>query len=917
MENHQFSGNGWSVEFRADSIQVVSGASSYEHGRHEKAKLSLQRKFLGLFLLRGNETLVKLKSCKKATALELVARLKYWELLPALDEAILWKDDAEALLAIRFAQKRWVSSEDISDLEARRLKIDIGSQFRESGCKNLLTEAQIEAATFVATGLEEQTRVVNDELMSSELEAQREFFDSIEKTPLSEEQARAVICFDNRVQVLAAAGSGKTSVMVARAAYAIHRGFVSPDEVLLLAFNRDAADELQERIETRFAKAGIPSEGIKASTFHAFGLEVIGRATGKKPRLARQLEQGDDLALVMEIVDNLRDSSSDFRYHWDLYRLLFANTSTNLDDDSPDGYDRERQKSGYRTFSGALVKSQGERFIADYLFFNGVDFEYERPFSHEVADETHSQYQPDFYYPGVDVWHEHWALDREGNPPKDFVNYAQDMEWKRSTHARFGTKLLETTWADVMFDDGLKRLQDELTDLGIAFDWNPDRPIVDSWSKPLKHEVLARLIRTFMSHVKSNTWSAADLERRLSGELRSHAGYRTRLFLSLYWPIHEEWERRLRAGDSVDFEDMLVQAADCLEGGTVTLPLKLIMVDEFQDSSQARARFVRGLVRAPDRYLLAVGDDWQSINRFAGADVSVMTQFQKWFGRGHQLSLTTTFRCSQEICDVARRFVSKNPAQFSKPMNSATSLSGRPVSVIFAEDEGLATTDLLQRISDDVRADALQSQRSRVVNVDVLGRYRFLRELVPRRKFEGLNVTFRTVHGSKGLEADYVIIPGMSTGAFGFPSNVTDDPVLDLAMPTPDTYPHAEERRLFYVALTRARHGVFIVASPTQPSPFVAELLLDQTVVTESPDGVKVLVCPSCTRGTLVQRHGPYDPFLGCSRFPACDYTSKVLCPDCGDGTLVQRKSSYGFFIGCSNYPACTHTAKIPKWRSS
>jgi len=234
-------------------------------------------------------------------------------------------------------------------------------QSRSNGCESLLTAGQFEAARFVATDLEVRVRVVNEQVMESELTERRAFFDSIERTPLSEEQARAVVCFDNRVQVLAAAGSGKTSVMVARAAYAVERGFVPPDRVLLLAFNRAAASELQERIESRFAAAGIESEGVKASTFHAFGLEVIGLATGNKPRLASWLEQGDDLAKTIEIVDHLRDGSEDFRYNWDLYRLLFANASTRLDDDSPDGYDSVSRTTGYRTFSGTLVKSHGER----------------------------------------------------------------------------------------------------------------------------------------------------------------------------------------------------------------------------------------------------------------------------------------------------------------------------------------------------------------------------------------------------------------------------------------------------------------------------------------------------------------------------------------------------------------------------
>ncbi len=911
MDRQELSGRDWLVAFGSDAIQFNLKTISLRHDRFQGTKLSVQRKWFRYFLLLDGEPLASLSGCKKSDALELAAWLRYWELLPALDDAARWKEEVEELLARRLEFGRWITTEEVEQFKSRCPARDLQELGQSKNYESLMTSEQAEAASFMAVDLEVRVRVVNERVTESELTERRAFFDSIEQAPLSDEQARAVVCFDNRVQVLAAAGSGKTSVMVARAAYAVDRGFVPPDRVLLLAFNRVAASELQDRIESRFAAAGIESEGVKASTFHAFGLEVIGLATGRKPRLAHWLEQGDDLAMTIEIVDHLRDSSEAFRFNWDLYRLLFANASTRLDDDSPDGYDIVSRATGYRTFSGTLVKSHGERLIADFLFFSGVLFEYERPFTHDVADASHSQYRPDFYYPDIGVWHEHWALDRDGNPPTDFTDYAKEMQWKRNLHTQSGTKLIETTWAEVMFEDGLKRLQDELTHLGIEFDWNPDRPSADPWAKPLKHEDLARLVRSFMCHVKSNSWSAQDLERRLGGEMRGLNGFRTRLFLSIYWPIHEEWERRLREGGSVDFEDMVVNAADLLEEGAVNLPYELVMVDEFQDSSQARARFVRGLLKAPGRYLLAIGDDWQSINRFAGADVSVMNQFTKWFGRGQQLALTTTFRCSQEICDVARGFVSKNPLQFEKSMRSVATSPGRPVTVVSTDDESRAIVQILNRLSAEVLAGAPSGIRSEVASVNVLGRYGFQREVLPKEKWEGLNVTFRTVHGSKGLEADFVVIPGMSAGTFGFPSNVADDPVLELAMPTPDTYPHAEERRLFYVALTRARRGVYILASLAQPSAFVIELLLDPKVVVESPGGSSVIVCPSCSRGTLVERHGPYDPFLGCTTFPACRYNDKVRCPDCGNGTLVRRRGTYGPFVGCSRYPACTHTAKI------
>jgi DNA helicase-4 len=667
--------------------------------------------------------------------------------------------------------------------------------------------------------------------------------------------------------------------MVARAAYAVSRGFVAPERILMLAFNKAAATELEERVVTRFASAGITSSGVRASTFHSFGLELIGRATGEKPRLARWLDQGEDVGMVLRIVDELRDTSGSFRYRWDLYRMLFANAPTNLDENEPDGYDRATAQTGYRTFAGEVVKSHGERLIANFLYLNGVNYVYEWPYEVDglgVANTLRSQYRPDFYYPDIDVWHEHWALDRDGKPPAAFQGYAEDMAWKRRVHAQYETTLVESTWAEVMFGDGLSKLKDELIRLGLSFDWDPDRPVHDEWAKPVKYEDLARLVRTFMAHVKSNSWTAKALDRRLASELAHLSGFRARLFLELYWQIHAEWERRLAADHSIDFEDMLAQAADHLETGDVDCPYDLVMIDEFQDASRARARLVRGLLKGKGRFLLAVGDDWQSINRFAGADISVMTDFEAWFGQGPQLALTMTFRCTQTICDVARTFVTKNPAQFKKAMRSVHQDPGPPVRVVQADDTTRALTAYLNDLSAAVAEGRLSTGRAGKVSVDVLGRYRFERDVLPRHLPSNLHVTFRTMHGSKGLEADFIVLPGMSTGTYGFPSKIVDDPVLDLAMPAPESFAHAEERRLLYVALTRARREVVLIAPPQRMSPFVVELLDDPHVTVTGDSNKPLEICPQCGKGTMVRRRGKFGVFLGCSTFPVCTFTREL-----------------------------------------
>jgi len=911
MESWTWQGPKWRVELSRESLTIVTQSETHHFDVSQASQIQIVRKWLRFRLLQNDAIVVTLRGLSSSDAAQLSARLCYLSLLPSLNDAVRRRSTAETFLIEHQRSAGWITTEEVESTLSHLTSTFSIETFRNGGCEPLLTDEELESIRYSPATFLHRVQILNDEFMAKELEERRDFFNKIERTPLSEEQSRAVISFDNRVQLLAAAGSGKTSVMVARAAYAVATGLVEPDRILLLAFNRAAAEELHHRITSRFEAAGISSEGVKATTFHSFGLEVIGRASGKKPRISEWLELGKELNLILAIVDQLRDESSQFRYSWDLYRLLFANAATKIVSDEPDGYNSKTGISGYRTCSGNLVRSEGERMIADFLFFNGVKFEYERSFEADVADSTHSQYHPDFYYPDADVWHEHWALNRDGHAPAEFKGYERDMEWKRSLHKLSGTKFVESTFGEVMFGDGLQNLQSELEGYGIEFDWNPDRPTTDPWVRPTKHTDLARLVRTFMSHVKSNSFDAEIIDARLQDELSESEGFRTRLFLSLYWPIHDEWQRRMTQDGVVDFEDMLINAAEILEEDPAQSSYQLVLVDEFQDSSQARARFVRSLLQKPGRYLLAVGDDWQSINRFAGADVSVMKEFDKWFGTGPSLALTTTFRCSQEICDVARTFVSKNPAQLEKSMQSSHGVIGRPVTVILTDDETKTIEDILRRLKSELHVGSDSSGMNVDVSVDILGRYHLQREVVPMNVPKGLTVAFRTIHGSKGLEADFVIVVGLATGTYGFPTNITDDPVMDLAMPAPESFPHAEERRLLYVALTRARSGVFLVAPLLQLSPFVIELMNQSNVAFETANGRVVTICPACRRGTLRELHGPYDPFLGCTRFPACRYKGRVSCPDCGTGILVRRSGKYGEFIGCSSYPGCRHTSKF------
>lgn len=860
----------------SDALTLTTLACDVTITANEAVDILVQRRWFRWSLRRGAERLAVLSGMSKRDAEALKLALRILALSRDLAAAVEWTAAVSSAVAAGVDARRWITTATVDAFAVAKPTRDLVARVDAAACTAALSEVERNAVAAVDADLGAEIAAVNRKIVDAELAERREFFERVERSPLTIEQATAVVCFDNRVQVVAAAGSGKTSVMVARAAYAVTRGIVAPERILLLAFNKAAADELQARVDERFAAAGIDSTEVRSATFHSFGLEVIGAATGRKPRLASWLDADNGVDEVLRIVDALSDASPGFRYDWDQYRMLFATSPTELDGGTPDGWDAAAAQAGFRTFAGEVVKSHGERLIADFLYLAGVEYRYEQPYSYDVADRTHSQYRPDFFYPGIDVWHEHWAIDRDGRPPASFVGYGDSMDWKRALHAHYGTQLIETTFDGVVNGDGLAGLRSQLEGLGVTFDWNPDR-VVNEWTRPMDHAAMARLVRTFMAHVKSNSLTPEAIEERLRAT-PGRDGFRTRLILRVYWQIHHEWQRRLAADGAVDFDDMLIAAVGHLEARTVDPGFELVMVDEFQDASQARARLTRALVAQPGRYLLAVGDDWQAINRFAGSDLSVMTRFGEWFGRGTQLALTTTFRCPQSICDVASRFVSANPSQFNKTMRSAKPGVGAPVRVVLDDDPHRAVANYLARLSAAVAAGEVPPGRNSPVTVDVLGRYGFQRDLLGRPP-GNLSVQFRTVHSAKGLEADYIVIVGLDATRYGFPSAIADDPVLDLAMPSPETYPHAEERRLFYVALTRAQREVVVLAPSKAMSPFVVELLEFPEVITENANGDAARrpdVCPACRTGTLTPRKGKCGRFLGCTNFPACTNTQKL-----------------------------------------
>ncbi|MCK4702404.1 UvrD-helicase domain-containing protein, partial [Candidatus Bathyarchaeota archaeon] len=246
-------------------------------------------------------------------------------------------------------------------------------------------------------------------------------------------------------------------------------------------------------------------------------------------------------------------------------------------------------------------------------------------------------------------------------------------------------------------------------------------------------------------------------------------------------------------------------------------------VDEFQDISRSRYRLIKALLdQSQEHKLFCVGDDWQSIYRFTGSDVSIMTSFEELFQPSEITYLPDTFRFSTQILDVSSRFIMKNRAQMPKELVAAEAGDTLQVCLVACNDINEALVDCL---------DTIDLMESGAADVFVIGRYNHSAPTRLKRiaeQFPRLNIRYLTAHKSKGLEADYVLVVGLNSGRYGFPCKIEDDPVLNLVLYKDEPLLYAEERRVFYVALTRARKKVCMFHDRSQPSEFVEEILEDE-----------------------------------------------------------------------------------------
>ena len=801
---------------------------------------------------------------------------------------------------------------------------------------------------------------------------------------LDEDQKKVVLTDSKFSMVIAGAGAGKSKTIEARVKYLVDKEGIAPDKILVLSFTNKAVDELKKDFQT----LGIQCD---VKTFHKLGNEIIGKQViadrdELESSIKHYLEESvlTNKALLRNMILFLGcyfkpSKEIEFTKEFDEEALnkyveeiqnyrQFITLRGSLDKVI------EGRKEKHKTIQNEYLRSRQEVDIANFFYIHGIDYEYEplyRDSQGERQDIPNSTkpYTPDFSITIGDetIYVEHFALSDQGKnllfTKEQIAKYKQGIKDKIQFHKEHGTKLIYTySEYEDQNCDYIDKLREELVRIG---PWNNAEEFEESQSSD--EEILKKIIATednpyikgltgkikrFIEAFRTNGYD----EEKFDEWENSPFNVRTKLFLSLCRGCLKEYIGKLVDGKT-DFAGMINDAVKALKESNKDIQYDYIIVDEYQDISEQRFKLIQELVNYTGARLMAVGDDWQTIYSFSGSKLSLFKGFIDEF-KAEDLYIRKTYRNSQNLIDVAGAFIMKNGEQIPKELDSGKEElepgkePDKPIKIVtYSEgDSGKRTKENIANTVVEILQDILEEtskSRKKEIEILILGRYQLeLNSLKDSLKdseaFEiiekdhpELDIEYMTVHKSKGLGRDYVIVLNGKNDTFGFPTQIEEDPIFRNVIEVDDSIEYAEERRLFYVALTRTKNKVYLLAPRTNTSEFILELVKDYGASIEcvgeefiSAENLKdeVLKCPVCG---FPLWHGKENP-LGikglyvCSNEPeVCDFMTNnkdavqykeadiCKCNKCKDGWLIVKKLEHwgndeldvvDISKGCTNY---------------
>ncbi|WP_246975582.1 UvrD-helicase domain-containing protein [Natribaculum luteum] len=692
----------------------------------------------------------------------------------------------------------------------------------------------------------------NDSFISRERDRYEDLFSDIGSNDLSltPEQQRAVIRNGIYNQVIAAAGTGKTLTLTTRVAYLIESQEIDPSDILVIAFTKEARDEMEERLSDHF---GITD--VQIETVHAFGNSII------QSKLGRDINPigGNQIRNLVDRFIRTARSEDDERFLSHYYQFLVHFDDVYFDEadfEKKEDYVQARVEQRYQTLQGEEVRSRAEKRIADFLFTHQVDYRYEDIATWAETSEEKRSYEPDFYLPEYDIYIEHLGIDLAGEiapwfswPTKE---YHEKIRWAREQFATAESTLIETYEFEHEAGCLDRSLRARLEHHGVELDRMQFEDLVESaFDYNQRVGWIKRKFADFIQSAKRFDVKPDDIEKQLDPDnpRQYHFGHCGIILLQRY-------QRFLVENNLIDFSDMITRSLELIQANRDQYRSRYdhVLVDEFQDIGKGKLELIREFVGPASAHLFAVGDDWQSIYSFQGAVVEYFLNFDDHFGTPTRTTLTENFRSPPQIIEAGNALIDTNDEQIEKKVNPTVSHDTTPFVHAL---QGYTFYDYVHRVSRYATTLVQEYLQQGAEPDDIMilcrfdGAVPYLDEIKSLLRKSGIpysgksdsyhgknggvdtGVSVYSVYQSKGREAEHVILVHASEGPFGFPPAGRKNELLE-PVKRVDGNTVAEERRAFYVAITRSEHTLDILTRNGQESRFLDEIEDFTKVVNQS-----------------------------------------------------------------------------------
>ena len=691
----------------------------------------------------------------------------------------------------------------------------------------------------------------------------------IDLSHLNDKQTEAVVSEDKRLLVLAGAGSGKTKTLLQKLIYLIEEKGISPSNILAITFTKNATNEMLDRLiisadqkgqyekilfDKRLSKAEKDRErfsqtkrhkwidGLTVRTFHSFCYSILRnygvnefdnkfRIIGDEKR-----DEEDELSkhvapeTVFEVVHKLLiEQCEESEYLLQLKRYILDYIIDKIHLKKVDPKFLSRDGKYFTTLDGIKVRSKSEQFIADWLYRHSIKYEYE-----PLLNVKDFSFHPDFYIPEANLYIEHIS-------DKSFSTKDKEEQFQK------GNLLLVKTFESMTKDSALfNHTLDKIVKNRLPANYHKTVSLNFKEEFNGYHEDVKDFVQQIIRITDMVKVENISIDRVLE-DARKDQHERVRNFYELAIPIVKKYVHYCTDKSYLDFNDLISRSTSLFKNQTDIAnkyknKYQYILVDEFQDVNNLQVELIK-LMLTEQTQLFCVGDDWQSIYGFRGSNVSYIVDFENHFANSKVVKLNLNYRSTQNIVGASNEVIKHNKFKVEKDIYASKKSEHKIVVYSGSSEE-----DNIQFCIDKVKEllnDGLTSD-------DILFLYRRSKMYTPYFfgfKNEGIRVQSKTIHAAKGLEAKVVFIIGLTEGNGGFPDIWLEDRIFQVIKKANHDLLLEEERRLFYVAITRAKDKLFLITEKGNESSFLKEIPDVFTVKTSLPIKSvveKIITCPKC-----------------------------------------------------------------------